>query len=206
MKEQTSIPKHKITRAANLMTSGAKIGASYAKFALRKAITGNEDKSDFHTKTAKESYKTFSKLKGAPLKLAQMLSMDRNLIPAQYADEFSKAQYQAPPLSYPLVVKTFQQEMGKGPKDVFDVFSDSAVAGASIGQVHKARIGDEEYAVKIQYPGVAQSLNSDLAIVKPLAMKLFNIDAKGLEPYVQEIKNRLLEETDYIRELSLIHI
>lgn len=129
-----------------------------------------------------------------------MLSMDKNLIPAQYSDEFSQAQYQAPPLSYPLVVKTFQQEMGKGPKEVFDSFSEAAVAGASIGQVHKATLGDETFAVKIQYPGVAQSLNSDLAIVKPLAMKLFNIDAKGLEPYIGEIKERLLEETDYVRE------
>jgi predicted unusual protein kinase regulating ubiquinone biosynthesis (AarF/ABC1/UbiB family) len=202
VKEQVSIPKTKITRAANLVGSGAKIGVYYAKYAIKKALTSDSDKSDFHEATAKETYRTFSKLKGAPLKLAQMLSMDRNLIPAQYADEFAKAQYSAPPLSYPLVVKTFQQEMGKGPAEVFDTFSKSAVAGASIGQVHKASLGDEEFAVKIQYPGVAQSLNSDLAIVKPLAMRLFNIDAKSIEPYVEEIKARLLEETDYERELK----
>lgn len=185
------------------MGSGAKIGVSYAKFAIKKAITGNDDKTAFHESTAKESYKTFSNMKGAPLKLAQMLSMDKNLIPAQYADEFSQAQYSAPPLSYPLVVKTFQQEMGKGPREVFDTFSKSAVAGASIGQVHKATLDGEDLAVKIQYPGVAQSLNSDLAIVKPLAMKLFNLDAKSIDPYLEEIKARLLEETDYVRELEV---
>ncbi len=185
------------------MGSGAKIGVSYVKYATRKAITGNDDKSAFHASTAKESYKTFSNLKGAPLKLAQMLSMDRNLIPAQYADEFSQAQYSAPPLSYPLVVKTFQQEMGKGPQEIYDTFSKKAVAGASIGQVHKATLDGDELAVKIQYPGVAQSLNSDLAIVKPLAMKLFNLDAKTIEPYLNEIKDRLIEETDYVREREM---
>jgi len=200
MKEQTSIPKHKVTRAAKLVGSGTKIGMSYVKYAARKALTGNDDKTQFHEATAIESYKTFSKLKGAPLKLAQMLSMDRNMIPEQYADQFSQALYSAPPLSYPLVVKTFQQEMGKGPQEIFDDFSKKAVAGASIGQVHKAVIDGEEFAVKIQYPGIAQSLNSDLAIVKPLAMKLFNIDGKAIEPYLQEIKARLLEETDYVRE------
>lgn len=200
MKEQTSIPKHKITRAAKLMGSGAKIGVNYVKYAAKKTLTGNDDKSDFHEATAKESYKTFSKLKGAPLKLAQMLSMDSNLIPEQYANEYSQAQYSAPPLSYPLVVKTFLEEMGEKPTEIFDEFSKNAVAGASIGQVHKATLDGKEYAVKIQYPGVAQSLHSDLAIVKPMAMKLFNIDAKSIEPYLNEIKARLLEETDYVRE------
>jgi len=108
MKEQTSIPKHKVTRAAKLVGSGTKIGMSYVKYAARKALTGNDDKTQFHEATAIESYKTFSKLKGAPLKLAQMLSMDRNMIPEQYADQFSQALYSAPPLSYPLVVKTFR--------------------------------------------------------------------------------------------------
>lgn len=202
MKEQTSIPKHKITRAAKLMGSGAKIGASYVKYAAKKTLTGNADKSNFHETTAKESYKTFSNMKGAPLKLAQMLSMDNNLIPEQYVSEYSQAQYSAPPLSYPLVVKTFLEEMKKKPKELFDDFSQHAVAGASIGQVHKATLGGTDYAVKVQYPGVAQSLHSDLAIVKPMAMKLFNIDAKSIEPFMEEVKSRLLEETDYILERS----
>jgi len=182
------------------MGSGAKIGVNYLKYSSKKILTGKDDKEWFHEKTAAETYSTFSKLKGAPLKLAQMLSMDRNLIPEQYADEFSKAQYSAPPLSYPLVVKTFQQEVGSPPSQLFDEFSKSAVAGASIGQVHKARIGSDDYAVKVQYPGVADSLHSDLAIVKPIAMRLFQLDANAIDPYLNEIEARLLEETDYVLE------
>lgn len=202
MKEQTSIPKHKLGRAASLAGAGVKIGVNYLKYRGKKALTGDGDKEGFHQKTAEDTYKTFSKLKGGPLKLAQMLSMDQSLIPAQYADEFSKAQYSAPPLSYPLVVKSFQRELGKSPSEMFDVFSNKAAAGASIGQVHKAEKADVVYAVKVQYPGVADSLHSDLAIVKPIAMRLFNLDAKSLDPYLKEVEERLIEETDYSLELE----
>lgn len=202
MNEQTSIPKNKIGRAASLVSAGAKVGVNYLKYRGKKLLTGEDDKDTFHKRTAADTYSAFSKLKGGPLKLAQMLSMDRNMIPAQYADEFSKAQYQAPPLSYPLVVRTFQSELGKSPSEMFDTFSQQAAAGASIGQVHKATIGDQTFAVKVQYPGVADALSSDLAIVKPIAMRLFQLDAAAINPYLKEVEERLLEETDYVLEME----
>jgi predicted unusual protein kinase regulating ubiquinone biosynthesis (AarF/ABC1/UbiB family) len=201
MKEQTSIPKHKLGRAASLAGAGVKVGVNYLRYKGTKVLTGKDEKDKFHERTAADTYKTFSKLKGGPLKLAQMLSMDKNMIPAQYSDEFSKAQYSAPPLSYPLVVKTFQREVGKSPTEIFDTFTNKAAAGASIGQVHKATKDGKTYAVKVQYPGVADSLHSDLAIVKPIAMKLFQLKAKAIDPYMQEVESKLIEETDYDLEL-----
>ncbi len=201
MKEQTSIPKHKLGRAASLAGAGMKVGVNYLRYKGTKALTGRDEKDKFHLRTAADTYKTFSKLKGGPLKLAQILSMDKNMIPVQYSDEFSKAQYSAPPLSYPLVVKTFQREMGKSPTEMFDTFTNKAAAGASIGQVHKATKDGKTYAVKVQYPGVADSLHSDLAIVKPIAMKLFQLDAKAIDPYMQEVEAKLIEETNYKLEL-----
>lgn len=202
MKEQTSIPKHKLGRAASLAGAGMKVGVNYLRYKGTKAITGRDEKDKFHERTAADTYKTFSKLKGGPLKLAQILSMDKNMIPEQYSDEFSKAQYSAPPLSYPLVVKTFQREVGKSPTDIFDSFTNKAAAGASIGQVHKATKDGKTYAVKVQYPGVADSLHSDLAIVKPIAMRLFQLDAKAIDPYLHEVESKLIEETDYELELE----
>ncbi|MBK1792098.1 ABC1 kinase family protein [Persicirhabdus sediminis] len=201
MKEQTSIPKDKIGRAASLTAAGARVGVNYLKYAGKKALTGNGDKEKFHQRTAAEAFGTFSKLKGSPLKLAQMLSLDRNLLPDPYVKEFSKAHYSAPPLSYPLVVKTFLSEMDKSPDKIFDEFGKKAIAGASIGQVHKAKLDGHDYAVKIQYPGVAESIHSDLSIVKPLAMRLFKLDAKAINPYINEVEERLTEETDYQLEL-----
>lgn len=202
MKEQTKIPKNKIGRASRLASTGLKVGVNYLKHKAKETITGNSDKSAFHEATAKQTYETFSELKGGPLKLAQMLSMDRNLIPDQYADQFSQAHYNAPPLTYPLVVNTFVKELGRKPNEVFDSFSKKAVSGASIGQVHKAELDGTNFAVKIQYPGVANSLKSDLAIVKPIAMRLFQLDSKSLDPYIKEVEERLLEETDYDIELE----
>ncbi len=202
MKEQTSIPKHKIGRAARLAGTGLQVGVNYLKYKARRSISGDDDKEGFHKDTAKQTYEVFSQLKGGPLKLAQMLSLDTTLMPSQYVDEFSKAQYSAPPLTYPLVVSTFSRELGGRPDQIFDHFEKKAVSGASIGQVHRAEKAGREYAVKVQYPGVADSLRSDLAIIKPIAMRLFELDAKSLDPYIAEVRERLLEETDYRLELS----
>jgi len=200
--EQTSIPKHKLTRAASLLGTGAKIGANYLKAKSKKLVTGKDHSSEFHETTANDSFKAFSKLKGGPLKMAQMLSIDKNILPKEYISEFSKAQYSAPPLSYPLVVKTFRQEFGRSPSELFDSFGKNAKAGASIGQVHQAKKGDQTFAVKVQYPGVGESVKSDLAIVKPLAMSLFQLNAKAVDPYLKEVEERLLEETNYKLELQ----
>lgn len=202
MKEQTKIPKSKIGRASKIAGAGIQVGVNYLKYQAKKTITGDDDKTAFHEATAKTTYDTFSKLKGGPLKLAQMLSMDRNLIPDQYADQFSQAQYNAPPLTYPLVVNTFTKELGKRPNEVFDSFTTKAVSGASIGQVHQAELAGKKYAVKIQYPGVANSMKSDLAIVKPIALRLFQLDSQSLDPYIKEVQERLLEETNYHLELE----
>ncbi|MBT8043531.1 MAG: AarF/ABC1/UbiB kinase family protein [Verrucomicrobiae bacterium] len=202
MKEQTKIPKNKIGRASKLARTGIQVGVNYLKYRAKKTITGSDDKSEFHEATARHTYDTFSQLKGGPLKLAQMLSMDRNLIPEQYVDQFSQAQYNAPPLTYPLVVNTFTKELGARPNQIFEKFTTKAMSSASIGQVHQAELNGQKLAVKIQYPGVADSLKSDLALVKPIAMRLFQLDAKSLDPYMKEVEERLLEETDYFLELE----
>lgn len=202
MKEQRSIPKHKLSRAASLVKTGAKIGGNYAKYYGKKFTTGQDDREGLHAVNAEETYAAFSKLKGGPLKVAQMLSIDQNILPAAYQKQFAQAQYSAPPLSYPLVVRTFKQEFGQGPAEIFDTFTKSAVNAASIGQVHKATIGDETFAVKIQYPGVAQSLKSDLRLVKPIAMRMIGLTAREIDYYFEEVEERLLEETDYDLELK----
>ena len=202
--EQTSIPKHKIARAATIAGAGAKIGVNYLTRKGKEAFGQNAEqaKESFHEQTAADTYEVFSKLKGGPLKVAQMLSLDQNMMPPQYVDQFSKAQYSAPPLSYPLVVRTFKREFNQGPKDLFDTFTDKAVAGASIGQVHKATKDGKTYAVKVQYPGVAESLHNDLQMVKPFALKLFNLDSETLDPYIAEVEERVTEETDYRLEVQ----
>ena len=83
-----------------------------------------------------------------------------------------------------------------------DSFSKNAVHAASIGQVHKATLGDKVFAVKIQYPGVAESISSDLKLVKPLAAQLLNMKKSEMNLYMDEVESKLLEETDYELELK----
>ena len=100
-----------------------------------------------------------------------------------------------------LPLKTFQQFFGKKPLDIFDSFSKNAVHAASIGQVHKATLGDKVFAVKIQYPGIRESIGSDIALVKPIAVRMFNLQGTSDE-YFQEVEEKLTEETDYKLEIS----
>jgi len=131
-----------------------------------------------------------------------MLSMEKNIMPRAYVEKFSLSQFSVPPLSAPLVRKTFKKYLGKYPEDLFDTFVAQSVNAASIGQVHQATLNGKKLAVKIQYPGVADSISSDLALVKPIASRMFNLQGKGKEKYFKEIEDKLLEETNYNLELA----
>lgn len=202
MKEQSKIPTSKVQRAAKFVGTGAKVGGNYVKYYAKKAFNPGMDKDSLHADNARDIYNSLSELKGSALKVAQMMSMDKNLLPTAYQDKFSMAQYSAPPLSYPLVVKTFQQYFKKSPSQLFDSFTKSAMNAASIGQVHQATKDGHTYAVKIQYPGVASSVRSDLKLVKPFAVRLMNLNERDLNHYLEEVENKLLEETDYFLEVE----
>lgn len=202
MKEQSRIPTSKVQRAAKFVTTGAKVGGNYVKHYAKKVVNPSLSKESLHEDNARDIYNSLSELKGSALKVAQMMSMDKNMLPSAYQDKFSMAQYSAPPLSFPLVVKTFQQYFKKAPSVIFDSFTKNAVNAASIGQVHKATKDGKDYAVKIQYPGVADSVKSDLKLVKPFAVRLMNLNEKDLDHYLEEVETKLLEETDYHLEVE----
>jgi predicted unusual protein kinase regulating ubiquinone biosynthesis (AarF/ABC1/UbiB family) len=202
MKEQNRIPTSKVQRASRFVRTGAKIGGNYVKYYARKAMNPDTSRETLHNDNAQDIYGELSELKGGALKVLQMMSMDKNLLPTAYSDRFAMAQYSAPPLSYPLVVKTFQKHFGKSPTELYDTFSKQAKNAASIGQVHEATLDGKRLAVKIQYPGVANSITSDLKIVKPFAQRLFSINERDLNHYLEEVQDKLLEETNYELEVQ----
>ena len=130
-----------------------------------------------------------------------MLSMEKNLLPRAYVDQFSLSQFSVPPLSWPLVKNMIRKYLGANPESVFDTFAAQSKNAASIGQVHQATKDGKKLAVKIQYPGVAESISSDLSIVKPIALRMFNLKGKDTDKYFQEVENKLREETNYQLEL-----
>jgi predicted unusual protein kinase regulating ubiquinone biosynthesis (AarF/ABC1/UbiB family) len=202
LKEQQAIPVSKVQRAAKFISTGAKVGGNYVKHYAKKMVNPSMDKEELHQNNASDIYNSLSELKGSALKVAQMMSMDKNLLPRAYQDKFTMAQYSAPPSSYPLVVKTFQKYFAKTPEQVFDTFTRSAINAASIGQVHQATKDGKILAVKIQYPGIADSVSSDLKLVRPFALRLLNMNERELDHYMGEVEEKLLEETDYILEVQ----
>lgn len=202
MKTLDKIPTNKIQRASKLMTTGVKVGGNYLKYYGKKFVNPEHNKDELNESNAEDIYDSLKNLKGSALKVAQMLSMEKNIMPKAYVEKFSLAQFQVPPLSAPLVRKTFKKYFGDTPESLFDTFNAESVAAASIGQVHKATKGGKDLAIKIQYPGIAESISSDLAMVKPVAMKMFNIKGKDSDKYFQEVEGKLLEETNYLLEVE----
>ncbi|SHH69225.1 ABC1 kinase family protein [Winogradskyella jejuensis] len=203
MKTIDSIPISKISRATKLVSTGAKVGVNYLKYYGDKMVNSKEDaKERLNQNNAEDIYDSLKKLKGSALKVAQMLSMEKSILPKAYVEKFSLSQFSVPPLSPPLVIKTFKKYFGKHPEDLFDTFNATSVNAASIGQVHLAEKDGKKFAVKIQYPGVAESIASDLALVKPIAIKMFNIKGKDSDKYFKEVENKLTEETNYLLEIE----
>lgn len=203
MKTLDSIPTGKIQRASKLISTGAKVGINYLKYNVEKTVGNAEDaKASLDKSNAEDIYDGLKDLKGSALKVAQMLSMEKSILPKAYVDKFSLSQFSVPPLSSALVLKTFRKYYQKSPNAIYDTFNLNSVNAASIGQVHKATLNNKQLAVKIQYPGVAQSISSDLAMVKPIAMKMFNIKGEGSDKYFKEVEDKLIEETNYVLEVA----
>ncbi|TDO21458.1 ABC1 kinase family protein [Pedobacter duraquae] len=201
MKEQNGIPTTKTQRSAKFVKTGFQIGGNYIKHYSKKLFNPELDNSQLNEDNATDIYNSLSELKGSALKIAQMLSMDKNILPKSYVDKFTQSQYNAPPLSGPLIVRTFTKLFGKTPEQMYDSFNLVSKNAASIGQVHEANLNGKKLAVKIQYPGVADSISSDLKLVKPFAFRLLGMSEKELNIYVKEVEERLLEETDYELEV-----
>ena len=202
MKTIDYIPTSKIQRATKLVQTGAKVGVNYLKYYSEKMVNPEMNRDKLNEDNAEDIYDGLKSLKGSALKVAQMLSMDKSFLPQAYVEKFSLSQFSVPPLSAPLVLKTFKNNFGKSPYEIFDEFNANSVNAASIGQVHKATKNGKNLAVKIQYPGVANSISSDLALVKPIAIRMFNLQGKDSDKYFKEVEDKLIEETNYLLELN----
>lgn len=202
MKTLDKIPVTKFERAGKLVQTGVKLGGNYVKYYGNKMLNAESARERLDQDNARDVYDGLKTLKGSALKVAQMLSMEQNLLPRAYVEQFSLAQFSVPALSGPLVRKTFRRYFQKDPLEVFDTFDMEARHAASIGQVHRASKDGKSLAVKIQYPGVADSVRSDLALVRPIALRMLQLKSKDLDKYFREVESKLLEETDYLLELS----
>lgn len=193
-------PSTKYQRGKIFARTGLQVGKNYASHYL-KNLTGNgSDSTDLYRKTAEDMFGQFTKLRGTALKIAQSFSIDQGFLPDEFTEVMARAQYSAPPINKSLVRSVIKRELGRYPEQIFKTFDTEALAAASIGQVHRATLKDgTEVAVKIQYPGVRDTISSDIALAKTIFRQLV---AKGtdLTPYIEEVQSTLLKETDYTEE------
>ncbi len=144
-----------------------------------------------------------SQLRGAAMKLGQLLSMDAgDLLPAELADILSQLRSNAHPMPRAQLEAELDRQWGANWQRRFQTFSFTPIAAASIGQVHRATTLDgRDLAIKIQYPGVRRSIDSDVDNVASL-LALSGLVPKTLDlaPMLTEAKRQLHEEADYARE------
>jgi predicted unusual protein kinase regulating ubiquinone biosynthesis (AarF/ABC1/UbiB family) len=92
MKEQSNIPTGKVERASRFVATGVKVGANYLKHYTKKLIDPSTTREELHADNAEDIYDTLSDLKGSALKVAQMLSMDKGMLPKAYTERFAMSQ------------------------------------------------------------------------------------------------------------------
>lgn len=197
----SDFPSSKFDRGKIFAKTGLKVGSNYAKHYLINLRGSDADSnSKFYNQTAQEVFTEFTKLRGTALKIAQSLSIDQGLLPDEFSEVMTQAQYSVPPINRSLVRSIIKRELGTYPELLFESFNTEAIAAASIGQVHRAKLkSGEDVAVKIQYPGVRDTIASDLGLAKTL-FRRFIKNKDDLDEYFEEIESTLRLETDYRNE------
>lgn len=195
-----TFPSTKYQRGKIFAKTGFKVGKNFAEHYLKSLALGKKNKSELHRKTAEDVFGEFTKLRGTALKIAQSFSIDQGFLPTEFSEVMTKAQYKVPPINKSLVRAIIKQELGKFPEFLFNDFDPEAIAAASIGQVHKATLKNgKKIAIKIQYPGVRETIASDIALARTLFKSILPRGSE-VDPYIDEVKTTLLLETDYISE------
>ena len=205
-------------RARRLFSVGSltsAVGGSYLWQALKRPFQSDERAGDdllaAHIRNAERIVAGSTELRGAFMKLVQMMSMRTDLFPAEALERLSVVQSNVPPMAWDRVRAVLVQELGGPPEERYARFEPEAFAAASLGQVHRAVLrGGTAVAVKIQYPGVGETVAQDLknvrALVKALTAIVRDVMRQDFdrEEVVRELEARLREELDYEREADNI--
>lgn len=194
------IPTSKIARSRVVGLTTLKIGARklglMAKRPFLSKHTYGEQQRVTDQLVGETLYAGLAHLRGTALKIAQLLSLESGILPESLRNELYKSHYRAPSLNRATVRRTIKAELGKYPEEIFSEFDDQAFAAASLGQVHHATDRDgRKLAVKVQYPGIATAVQSDLEIVRRLFAPF--LGTRYLNGSLSEIEIRLQEEVNY---------
>lgn len=210
----SEIPRGTIGRTARIV--GLPLGhAGRSAVALGKRVGGksaDDAAAEVQARTAEQLFTVLGSLKGGAMKVGQALSVLEAAMPehlaAPYRDTLTKLQDAAPPMSADRVHAILARELGpRWASTKLIEFDDTPAAAASIGQVHRARWRDgREVAVKVQYPGAAKALLSDIAQLSRMARMAGSVlPGIDIKPIMTELRERMSEELDYRLEARHQH-
>ena len=197
-----ALPASKLQRGKVVGRTLLKIGATKSKAKLKRTFSSKNRQEELdgqmHEDIAKMIFEALGELKGMSVKLAQQVALGMPFLPPVYIEQMQKSFHQIPPINRALVRKIIKNELGEYPDKCFDTFESESFGSASLGQVHLATHEGEKLAVKIQYPGIKKSIDSDLSILN-FGLKRV---AKGqdVSHLIKEVEQRIHEEVDYEME------
>ena len=205
------VPTSAAGRLIRIGVMGAGVLGRNAVARVRKIGAGEEKRREIdrrtHEANAARIVDAMTSMKGAFMKLGQMLSQRAHSLPEAYVRRLGELQWEAPPMHGTLMRMQFRNEMGRNPEDVFAEFEREPFAAASLGQVHRARLrSGEPAAVKVQYPGIDRSIDSDFANFKALlsTIRLSREQFAEVWQAVEEVQAHFHREVDYVQEADTI--
>ncbi|MBK8012723.1 MAG: AarF/ABC1/UbiB kinase family protein [Deltaproteobacteria bacterium] len=198
----------KKSRLARLSAFGGVVAgvAGDAVGAVRVARrTGLAAEIAFHQRVASRLLESFGEMRGLPMKFGQMLSYVDDMVPKEFRDIYrqtlSGLRVHAEPMSWETMARVIEAEFGRPPEAVFEAIDQTPIAAASIGQVYRARFLGRDVAVKVQYPGVSEAIESDMKNAEALMSTLSKLIPKSdVRTSMDDIASRLREECDYTIE------
>ena len=195
-------------RALSMASMGADIAGSYIGYVLQRAFLGKEQGKrklkSTHTHAARRMRDEMQSLRGPAMKLGQTLSLQTGTLPDEVLTELATLQMEAPGMHPSLVRVQVKGSLGREPEEIFKDFAPEPFAAASLGQVHHALTREgRRVAVKIQYPGIRQSIENDFTLFRTISKPA---QASGHIPRaaIDEMQKQILAETDYRREADNI--
>ena len=191
-------------RTARLLGVGARtLGRS-----LLKRLPGGDaaqKKVDYWTDVGRDWAQTLGEMRGAAMKLGQLASQYADVLPPQLAEQLKKLQNAAEPISFAKIEAALSERWSAEQRAQVVHIEPKALAAASIGQVHRARLADGRgVVVKVRYPGVEQAVDADLTQLRRLIgmSKLLPVDDSAMDKLMDEVRARFRDETDYATELA----
>ncbi|MCR9538999.1 ABC1 kinase family protein [Vibrio alginolyticus] len=204
--KERSLPTHRISRFSKFASLATRVAGNVIAEGTKQIAKGNKPKAKDLLLTPQNIARLtdqLAHLRGAAMKLGQMLSMDAgDVLEPELADILSRLRSNADPMPAKQLNAVMESSLGTNWKAEFLSFNFKPIASASIGQVHQAYSdAGDNLAVKVQYPGIRKSIDSDVdnvgTLLKVVGLIPESVDYKGL---LEEAKKQLHDEADYARE------